>query len=179
MKLIKIYLLLAIVFFLQIPLFAQTEITKRKEFLKIKYDQTFLSISPVISPRICLGLVKSTKQSDNRFFESIYYIHAIDTFSIWKVYGIAYRGNAFISNNKRSGLYLFGNVGIDYLQYEPFFADPGGSSTSDSRLYRRLFPNIALGTGYSIRLKNDSYFRLEWDIGYKWFVSNLYLSFIW
>lgn len=162
-----------------IPLFAQDEQPETKRFLNIKYDQTFLSISPVLSPRICFGLVNTDKQDDGRYLESIYYLHAFETFSILKAYGFAFRGNTFIAKNKRSGLYLIGNVGIDYVQFEPFSFDPGGSNTSDNGIKSTLFPNLAFGVGGSIKMKNDSYLRLEMDFGLKWFLSNFYLSFIW
>ncbi|MDO9578727.1 MAG: hypothetical protein Q7J16_12660 [Candidatus Cloacimonadales bacterium] len=174
----KIIILIFIFILTSSIIFAQTENPERKEFLKIKYDQNFFSISPVISPRICYGLVKSTKQSDDRYFESIYYLHAFETLGTYRVYGFAYRGNAFVSKNRRSGLYLLLNVGLDYLKFGPLFAAPGGG-TSDSGIKSILFPNLAVGLGYSLRIKNNSYLRLEWDIGLKWLGSNLYLSFIW
>ncbi len=152
--------------------------SEKKEFLKMKNEQLFFSISPVLSPRICFGLVKTDRQDDERYLETIWYVHAFDSFREARFYGLAFRGNAFISENTRSGFYLIANVGIDYLQYEPFFSF-GEGSASDSGTTRRLFPNAAFGCGYSFRMKNDTYFRLEGDFGIKWFVSNLYLSFVW
>jgi hypothetical protein len=163
-------LIIFIILILYVPLCAQTEIPDRKEFLKIKYDQTYLSISPLISPRICLGILNSAQRDDDRYQESIFYLHACETFYNYRIYGLAFRGNTFFLKNKRTGPFFIINVGIDYLQYEPFFL-------MDKEI--TFFPNIAIGTGYSLKLKNDSYFRLEWDIGYKWIISNLYLSYIW
>ena len=155
---------------------AQTENSDRKEFLKITYDQKFLSISPLIAPRICFGLLKSTKQSDDRYFESIYYIHAFDTINTYRHYGIAYRGNAFIGNDKRTGFFLLATGGIDYLRSVPFCFATDGNGCSE--MYR-ILPNLTIGLGYSFNMKNDSYLRLEWDLGLKWLLSNIYLSYVW
>ncbi len=159
---------------------AQTEKPAEKKILKIKYAQTFLSISPLISPRICIGIVNPIKQSDDRYLESIYYFHAFDTFSVFKVYGVAFRGNAFIGENKRSGMYLMANGGVDFLQYEPFCFDPGGSNCDEKKDVKSgFFPNITFGLGYSFKINNDSFFRLELDLGLKWFLSNIYISYVW
>jgi len=161
-------------------IFAQPENPKKKEFLKIKYEQIYFSVSPLISPRICIGIVNPIKQNDDRFLESIYYFHAFDTFSIFKVYGIAFRGNAFIGENKRSGMYLMANGGVDFLQYESFCFDPGGSNCDEKEDIKSGFsPNITFGLGYSFKINNDSFFRLELDFGLKWFISNIYISYVW
>ncbi|MDA3812900.1 MAG: hypothetical protein PF570_01475 [Candidatus Cloacimonetes bacterium] len=100
-------------------------------------------------------------------------MHAFDTFSIFKVYGIAYRGNAFISENRRSGFYFLVNGGVDYIQHDGFFY------YGDSKVKGFVFPNATIGIGYSFEINNDSYLRLELDIGYKWLLSNIYISYVW
>ncbi|MCK5050153.1 MAG: hypothetical protein KAS53_00340 [Candidatus Cloacimonetes bacterium] len=157
---------------------AQTNTPVSNDSIKFKFDQQFISISPLYSPRICLGILKSKKMSDDRFFESILYIHAFDTFSIFRVYGVAYRGNAFISENRRSGFYFLVNGGVDYIQYDTgYFCF--SSENCDSEIRGIGFINAAVGIGYSFKLKNESYIRLESDIGIKWFVSNIYISYVW
>ena len=175
MKLISAFFVILLI--ISISLSAQTENPERKEFLKIKYDQTFLSISPLLSPRICFGLVKTDKQDDDRYLEAIWYVHAFETFSNYRAYGAAFRGNAFIAKNKRSGIYLLANCGLDYVKSSSIcFAVDSNANCPD---INRIYPNLALGFGYSLKIKNDAYLRLEWDLGYKWFVSNLYISYIW
>jgi len=154
---------------------AQTKTLVHNDSIKFKFDQKYISVSPLLSPRICLGILKSKKMSDDRFFESIIYLHAFDTFSVFRVYGVAYRCNAFILENRRSGLYLLANGGLDYIQHAGFF----GSENSDSKIKSVIFPNLAIGTGYSFEINNDSYLRLELDIGYKWLLTNIYISYVW
>jgi len=161
-------------------LFAQTKIPVKNDSIKFKFTQTFLSISPLISPRISIGIVNPIKQNDDRYLESIFYFHAFDTFSTFKCYGVAFRGNAFIKESKRSGLFLLANGGIDYLQYETFCFDPGGSNCDEKEEIKSgFFPNITFGLGYSFKINNDSFFRLELDFGLKWFLSNIYISYVW
>lgn len=180
----KITLITLLVFFTSSLLIAE-EITFKekfksgnKEIANVFKNDKYIALSPLISPRICLGIVKSKKLSDDRYFESIFYVHAFDTFSVFKVYGVAYRANAFISDNTRSGVYLLANGGVDYIQYDTgYFCF--GSENCNSKIKGIGFVNAALGVGYSFELKNDSYLRLEWDIGWKWFLSNIYISYVW
>ncbi|MBL7148861.1 MAG: hypothetical protein ISS80_02185 [Candidatus Cloacimonetes bacterium] len=149
-----------------------------KEIASVFMNDKYIAISPLISPRICLGILKAKKLSDDRYFESIFYVHAFDTFSVFKVYGVAYRANAFISDNTRSGVYLLANGGVDYIQYDTGYFCFAGENCN-SRIIGRGFVNIAIGFGYSFDLKNDSYLRLEWDLGLKWLGSNIYISYVW
>lgn len=159
-------------------IFAQTENPEKKEFLKIKYEQTYFSISPLVSPRICIGLVNPLKRDDDHYLESIFYVHAFDTFSTFKCYGIAFKGNTFLARNKRHGVYVPVTGGFDYVQYEPFCFNIGGGDC-DRDIETGIFPNITFGLGYSFIIKNDYYFRLELDFGLKWFISNIYISYVW
>lgn len=166
--------------FITSNIFSQTINPVEKTVNRKKYNQTSLSISPLISPRICIGIVNPIKQNDDRYFESIFYAHALETFSVFKVYGIAYRANAFISENRRTGLYLLVNGGVDYLQYEPFCFDPGGSNCSGKEDIKSIIlPNISAGLGYSFKIRNTSFFRFELDIGLKFLLSNFYISYVW
>lgn len=173
-------LIVFIILFMFIPLFAQTETLPKKEFLKIKYEQTYISLSPFISPRICLGILNSAQRDDDRYQESIFYVHACETFLNYRLYGLSFRGNTFLSKNTRSGPIFIINVGIDYNEYEPLnFTFKKSGSSGSGRIKKRLFPNLAAGFGYSFRLKNDSYFRLECDFGLKIIGGNIHLTYIW
>ncbi len=180
MKTHTIILLILIFLLVNSILFAQTETLVKNDSIRFKFNQKYVALSPLISPRICFGLLSANKFEDQKFNETILYVHAFDTFSVFKVYGIAIRGNSFISENKRSGMYLMANVGVDYLQYEPFCFDPGGSNCDDIEdIKSKIFPNIAVGLGYSFKIRNNSFFRLELDIGFKCLLSNIYISYVW
>ena len=158
---------------------AQTKTLVRNDSIKFKFDQKYISVSPLISPRICFGLLSANKFEDQRFNETILYVHACESFSVYKVYGIAARINHFFARNKKSGCFWIMNVGLDFLQMEPLCFDPGGSNCDDEGITAGIAPNISTGLGYSFKLKNDSYLRLEWDVGLKWFLSNIYISYVW
>lgn len=151
---------------------AQTQPPVSNDSIKFKFNQKYVALSPLISPRICLGLLSANKFEDQRFNEAILYIHAFETFDMYRLYGIAFRVNQFFAKNKQSGLFLLGNLGFDYGESTTLFY-----SDNDKNGY--VFFNLAMGLGYSFKLKNDSYIRLEWDIGIKWLLSNIYISYVW
>ena len=151
---------------------AQTKTLVKNDSIKFKFDQKYIALSPLISPRICFGLLSTNKFEDQRFNETILYVHAFETFDMYRLYGIAFRVNQFFSKNKQSGLFLLGNLGFDYGESTTLFY-----SDNDKNGY--VFLNMAMGLGYSFKLKNDSYIRLEWDIGIKWLLSNIYISYVW
>ncbi len=175
---IVIPLLLLFIFFGN-SLFAQTKTPDENDSIKFKFDQKYVSVSPLISPRICLGLTSTCKLENQHLHETIIYFHAFDTFSTYKVYGIAARANQFFAKNKKSGFFWIMNAGFDYVQMEPLFSDPGGSNVDDDEIDARIAPNLTIGLGYSLELRNDSYIRFEWDVGLKWFLSNIYISYVW
>ena len=151
---------------------AQTNTPVSNDSIKFKFNQKYVALSPLISPRICYGLLSANKFEDQRINETILYVHAFETFDMYRLYGIAFRVNQFFSKNKQSGLFLLGNLGFDYGESTTLFY-----SDNDKNEY--VFLNLAMGLGYSFKLKNDSYIRLEWDIGVKWLLSNIYLSYVW
>jgi len=164
--------ILLILSFLSIWNFLSAQTKTKVKNDSIKFNQKYISISPFISPRICYGLLSANKFEDQRFNETILYIHAFETFDMYRLYGIAFRVNQFFSKNKQSGLFLLGNLGCDYGESTTLFY-----SDNDKNEY--VFLNLAMGLGYSFKLKNESYIRLEWDIGVKWLLSNIYLSYVW
>lgn len=137
--------------------------------------QKYVAISPLIAPRLCLGIMKPHLRQENRYFESIYYIHGFDTFSKEKIYGISYRLNAFVKRDTRLGLYLLSNLGVDYIQAR--LITPFGLADDETK--SRLFINAAAGLGYSFEFKDDSYLRFELDVGWKLIFSNFYITYIW
>lgn len=108
------------------------------------------------------------------------YIHACETFSDYKVYGLAMRRNQFFTRNNKSGFFWSFNAGFDFIQMESWSFNPGGPNSDDEpHISSYGAPNLSIGLGYSFKLENDSYIRLDWDIGVKWFISNIYLSYVW
>ena len=160
-------------------LFAQTKTPDENDSIKFKFDQKYISISPLISPRICLGIISTYKLENQHLQEAIIYLHAFDTFSAYKVYGIATRNNTYFLRNTKHGFFGLWNFGFDFIQMEPLFSDPGGSNGDEEGLITSGFINLTVGLGYSFQMKNDSYIRLEWDFGFKWFLSNIYISYVW
>lgn len=172
----KIFILSVLIIFLRsITLSAQSSEINFIESTKMR--QKYVAISPLLSPRLCFGIMNSAKYDDDRCFESIYYMHAFETFSTFKVYGIAYRVNGFVLRDTRSGMFVMANLGIDYIQNKTICF--GFSDSCKEEIVNRIFVNAAIGAGYSFELKNDSYLRVELDFGLKWFLSNFYISYIW
>ncbi len=175
-------IVLSILFFLLSCsiLSAQTKTPVSNDSIKFKFDQKFISVSPLISPRICFGLISTHKLNNQHFYEATVYIHACDDFSDYKVYGIAARRNQFFARNKKSGVFWSLNAGFDFVQMESLIFNPGGPNSDDDDIITNFgVPNFTIGLGYSFKLKNDSTIRLDWDIGFKWFLSNIYISYVW
>lgn len=159
-------------FFLIIPLFAQTENLERKELAINKFNMTYIAISHILIPRLCYGIVKTSKSENEKFEETMIAIHAYDNFSVNKTYGLFIRKNFFLSKNTRSNFFFLINGGIDYFQSEPLIF-------TNDEMIKGMFVNLSMGFGYSIPLGNDSFLRFESDLGLKWFLSNFYVSFVW
>ncbi|HPR18420.1 MAG TPA: hypothetical protein PLD62_09260 [Candidatus Cloacimonadota bacterium] len=168
-----------IILLLFVPLIAQTKIPESKKFLIFQYDQKTVSISPLIAPIICFGFGSTKISSNQRFTETFVQLNVCESFSIYKQYGIAFRTNQFFSRNKKSGLFWIMNAGLDYVQMRPLCLFPDGSNCDDDELDAGIIPNLSTGLGYSIKIGQKSYLRLECDIGMKWIISNIYLSFVW
>ncbi|MDP8201303.1 MAG: hypothetical protein P9M11_04115 [Candidatus Tenebribacter burtonii] len=159
---------------------AQTKTIIKNDSVKFKFDQKYISISPLIAPRICLGLTSTYKLENQHLQEAIIYFHAFDTFSAYKVYGIATRNNTYFLRNTKHGFFGLWNFGYDFIQMEDWTYNPGGPNPDDDEgIITYGFINLAVGLGYSFQMKNDTYFRLEWDVGLKYFLSNIYISYVW
>ncbi len=174
-------IILLILIFLQINsiLSAQTKTPDENDSIKFKFNQKYISLSPLISPRICLGIISTYKIENQHLQEAIIYLHAFDTFSAYKVYGIATRNNTYFLRNTKHGFFGLWNFGFDFIQMEHLFSDPGGSNGNEEGIITSGFINLTVGLGYSFQMKNDSYIRLEWDVGFKWFLSNIFVSYVW
>ena len=94
---------------------AQAKTLVKNDSIKFKFDQKFISISPLISPRICIGIVSTNKLKNQHYSETIVYLHACESLSVYKVYGIAARINQFFAKNKKSGCFWIMNVGLKWF----------------------------------------------------------------
>jgi len=84
--------------------------------------------------------------------------------------GIGILTNVF-NNSERKGFYYFAEGGIDYV-YK--FSD----IVSSYARHKIFFPNIAFGAGYSFKIGKISFLRISLDIGIKYLLTNLNISYV-
>jgi hypothetical protein len=181
----KFSLILILIALLSVSLLAE-ELTFEEKFKAGNKEITdtfkndkYIAVSPLLSPRVCLGIITAKQNAKKRWIENNYYIHGFYSDAI-RVFGAAVTYNYFWSEN-RNGFFTQLTGGFDYVYYEPFwFISPGGStSNSDGERTEGLCPNLSAGFGYSFQMGEDSYLRINWDIGLKWCLSNIYISYVW
>ncbi|MDO9578729.1 MAG: hypothetical protein Q7J16_12670 [Candidatus Cloacimonadales bacterium] len=144
----------------------------RREFTDVLKAETYISVSPLLFPRICLGFTVVDTLRKQHTSESTLYFHIFDSFSATKVYGFTYRYNQFFSKKKvRKGLYWLVAAGFDYAQWRALNLFGGESN----RISSICTPTLAFGLGYNF----NSHFRIDFDIGWKILFSNLYFSYVW
>ena len=151
-------------------LFTQTKTPVTNDSIKFKFDQKFISVSPLLSPRLCLGIITARYNKDQRWIEYNYYLHGFYSVGL-KTCGAAVTYNYFWSGT-RKGYFTQLTAGIDYVYFTGLV--PYSDDAIDG-----FVPNLSAGFGYSFQLVENSYLRLSMDIGYKWFLSNIYLSYVW
>ena len=154
-------------------LFAQTNTPIKNDSIKYKYVQKYISISPLLSPKVCLGIINAKQNNEQHWIEYKYYLHGFYSEGL-KTYGAAVTYNYFFSET-RKGYFTQFTAGIDYVYFRGFptpMAASGGGTEG-------FIPNLSSGIGYSYKLGEESYLRLNLDIGMKWFLSNIYISYVW
>ncbi len=183
----KSTLIILLFLFIFLSLFAEESTFQEKIELAKKDWKNFkfeLYISPVVVADVGIGLSQRMKLK-KVYQEGTLILHADliphvwehDVNEFYKIYfwGAKYR-NAYFKNADYSGFNWFFNVGFESI-YIDFSLDPGGSSPSNPSWI--VFPDLAIGCGYSWRLNNGHYFRISADVGLKILISNLYISFVW
>lgn len=169
------------------PLFSE-ELTLAEKMELAKEDWKKLSYELYISPLvvanagIALTQRKKLKKSYNEasgvlYADIIPQVDAKDNSEFYKInlWGAKFKSTYFYKPDF-SGFNWFFNFGFQSIYiYLPF--DPGGPSSQDPDWI--LFPDIAVGCGYSWKLKNDDHLRISLDAGLKFFISNLYISYVW
>ncbi len=183
----KIILIILLILHISVSLFAEEPTIKEKMDMAEKDRENFkfeLYISPVVVADVGIGLSQRLKLK-KVYQEGTLILHADliphvwehDVNEFYKIYfwGAKYR-SAYFKNADYSGFNWFFNFGFDSI-YIDLGLNPGGSSPSNPKWL--VFPDMAIGCGYSWKLNNGHYFRLSADVGLKILISNLYLSYVW
>ncbi len=168
-KSIKIILILSFILVWNF-LYAQTKTPVSNDSIKFKFNQKYVALSPLISPRICLGFITTKQNKEQHWTEYKFYVHGFYSTAL-KTYGAAVTYNYFWSGT-RKGYFTQLTAGIDYVYFTGLV--PYSDDAIDG-----FVPNLSAGFGYSFQLVENSYLRLSMDIGYKWFLSNIYISYVW
>ena len=148
---------------------AQTKTRVNNDSIKFKLNQKYAALSPLISPRVCLGIITAKQNKEQNWIEYKYYLHGFYSVGL-KTYGAAVTYNYFWSGT-RKGYFTQLTAGIDYAYFTGLFPY--------SDVIDGFTPNLSAGFGYSFQVGKESYLRINMDIGDKWFLSNIYLSYVW
>ena len=144
---------------------------EKKNVLNYKIDK-LIAISPLISLRVCVGIITAKQNSEQHWIEYKYYLHGFYSEGL-RTYGAAVTYNYFWSGT-RKGYFTQFTAGIDYVYFTGFGFGPATGGGGEG-----FGPSLSSGFGYSFQLGKDSYLRLNMDIGIKWFLSNIYISYVW
>jgi len=105
--------------------------------------------------------------------ENFVMIHA-NTIMLISSTGIFGKVNTFKSP-QRIGFYTSYSIGVDYCLTSGGL-DPGGSSGSSGEQF--LSPYFTFGIGHSFKTGNNSFFRISGDLGLKWLLASITLSYV-
>ena len=147
----------------------QTTIRRARGCFKIALDTVLL-------PGIQLGygwLIYDSTSTTEEFIN----IHSNTLESFATTVGVFFTKNTFKTED-RVGFYGIWNVGIDYAIVGDLIGEPGGTSGTNGRNRRLIFPYFTFGAGYSMKIGNGSFFRISGDIGLKMLIANIKFSFI-
>ena len=149
-----------------------------KEIADAFKNDKYIAVSPLFSPRVSLGVIIAKKNTKQKWTEYNYHFNGFHSVGL-KTYGVAVTYNYFWSGT-RKGYFTQITIGFDYVYFNGLGISPGGSTSSTtSDDIEGLCPNLSAGFGYSFQIRENSYLRLNMDIGFKWFLSNVYLSYVW
>ncbi len=183
----KSTLIILLFLFIFVSLFSEEPTLQEEvESEKINWDEFNFEfyLSPVVVADVGIGLSHCSKLK-KFYHEGTFILHAdliphvfekdVEDFYEIHFWGIKYK-SAYFNKADYSGFNWFFNLGIESI-YIDLGLDPGGSSPSNPRWL--VFPDLAIGCGYSWKLNDGHYFRLSADVGLKILISNLYLSYVW
>lgn len=161
--------LIILLLFIISVLFSAEEISLTEKNISNYKINKLIAISPLISPRVCLGIITAKQNKEQHWIEYKYYIHGFYSVGL-KTYGAAVSYNYFFSGT-RKGYFTQLTIGADYVFFTGLLANDD--------IVDGINPNLNAGFGYSFIISEDSYLRLNMDIGYKWLLSNIYISYVW
>ena len=174
----KITLIVLLFLLISVSLFSE-ELSIHEKMELAKHDWGKINfefyISPVVIADVGIGLSQRMKLK-KVYHEGTFILHADllphvfekDVEDFYKIYfwGVKYK-SAYFNKTDYSGFNWFFNVGFESFYFGIY----------NSRWI--VFPDLAIGCGYSWKLNNGHYFRLSADVGLKILISNLYLSYVW
>ena len=131
-----------------------------------------LAVDTVVMPGIKIGFgwIKYDSTSTK---ENFVMIHA-NTIMLISSTGIFGKVNTFKSP-QRIGFYTSYSIGVDYCLTSGGL-DPGGGSGSSGEQF--LSPYFTFGIGHSFKTGNNSFFRISGDLGLKWLLASITLSYV-
>jgi len=120
------------------------------------------ALDTVVMPGIKIGFgwIKYDSTSTQ---ETFLILHGNSGWPLWPIFttGIHGQVNTFRSP-ERDGFYTSCNIGLDYLLFPGTF----------------LSPYFTFGIGYSFKTGNNSFFRISGDLGVKWLLASITLSYV-
>ncbi len=185
----KITLITLLFLLISVSLLADEPTIKEKMDMAGKDWENFkfeFYISPVVVADVGIGLSQRLKLK-NVYQEGTLILHAdliphvfftTETKDFYKInlWGAKFK-SAYFTKADYSGFNWFFNVGFEAI-YIDLPLDPGGNSGISDPDWL-VFPDLAIGCGYSWKLNNGHYFRLSADAGLKILISNIYISYVW
>jgi len=120
------------------------------------------ALDTVVMPGIKIGFgwIKYDSTSTQ---ETFLILHGNSGWPLWPIFTTGIHGevNTFRSSG-RDGFYTSCNIGLDYLLFPGTF----------------LSPYFTFGIGYSFKVGNTSFFRISGDLGLKWVIASITLSYV-
>jgi len=143
-----------------------------------KKSNKLFSISPLLSPRVSFGVITAKQNNKQYWIENNYQVSGFYSEGL-KTIGFVYKYNYFFSGT-RKGYFTQLIIGLDYVKFNGFGFSPGGSvPESKSDAFSGMIPNLSSGFGYSFQVGENSFLRMNLDIGIKWLGSNIYVAYVW
>ncbi len=136
-----------------------------------------LSLGLASGGSIGIGKIQHFEKSTKEITVNFHYLKCKDYF----VTGIYGQINSY-RNKQRNGFFSILTGGLDYTKgEESSFIFPGviggpNEGDYDPIKFEGIFPNIAIGCGYSIKLSQISRMLIYLDLGIKKTISNLNIS---
>ena len=134
-----------------------------------------LSLGTASGGSIGIGRIQYFERSTKELIANFHYLMNSDYY----VVGLYNQLNSF-RNKKRLGFFTFIKAGLDYTkgEKEPFVFVPGGPNPDDYDMqkFAGLFPIVAIGCGYSMKLSQNNRMLIYFDLGIQKTFANLNLS---